>query len=353
MFNKPTPSPEILAMQDITLENQLPGKQIPYYIKNDEGERWLVSGMVLNIMARGEESNGQYQVYTLTGGKGAGLPLHRYNHAQLGFYLTTGQLDLWLDNQRYLLNAGDYASIPAGSVFAFHFKAHRTKALVFATGNEVTQSLSAAGKEYAGHVQPEGELILISAEQQQHSSANGTVTWLGKPDQEMTYTPAGKTLPTTCIPYVLAAGEGERYVAADQIFTFLGNTQTSHGKFLVVMNEGPKGDMVPPHFHVQHSEIFYPLEGNVTMIANKEILVAEPGDAVFVSPGTIHGYQLNNHYTKFIGFLTPGIFESFFKILGNPSQDHIFPQQPAQLNFGRVLERLDELDLYLCGAKPE
>ncbi|ENM1808600.1 quercetin 2,3-dioxygenase [Klebsiella variicola] len=148
--------------------------------------------------------------------------------------------------------------------------------------------------------------------------------------------------------HVLANGEGDRYIAGDQVFTYLTDAATSGQSFLAVMTEGPPGNMVPPHFHAQHSEIFFPLDGQLTMIANQQTLIAGPGDAIFVAPGTIHGYQLNSGYTRFIGFLTPGVFDNFFRLLGDPWPETVYPQEPGPLRFDRVLARLDELDLYLC-----
>lgn len=152
--------------------------------------------------------------------------------------------------------------------------------------------------------------------------------------------------------YVLAAHEGERYVAGDQVYTYLGDVSGSQGQFLAVMTEGPKGAMIPAHYHKRHTEIFIPTEGTLTLLANQQKLRVYPGYVVNLPAGTIHAYQLNDHYTQFLGFLTPGVFENFFRTLGDPYQPYIFPAHPGKLHFDRIWRNIDKFDLFIVDKKP-
>ncbi|HEX8606759.1 MAG TPA: quercetin 2,3-dioxygenase [Pseudoduganella sp.] len=346
------PPRDFSAIQHVELRNELPGRAIPFFIKADEGERHLVAGMALSVMARGQDTGQLYEVMTWTGGKGAGLPLHAFATSHQALYVMDGQLELWLGNGHWLMNKGDYASIPPGVPFAFTMRAHRTKVLNWATGSASAALMGGLGQPYAGHVQPETAVVALDAAAMRASQESGELRWAGTPRQGKAIAVTNATLPATVAPYVLASGEGERFVAGDQVFTYLGNGNGSAGKFLAVMTEGPAGDMIPPHFHALHTEVFFPLEGTLNMIGNAQKLMAEPGDIVHIPAGTIHAYQMNRHYTKFIGFLTPGVFDDFFRTIGDPYQPHMFPQNPGPLRFDRVLEKLDELDLYLVG-KPQ
>lgn len=350
------PPRDFSDIQRVELRNELPGRAIPFYIKADEGERHLVAGMAMAVMARGQDTAGLYEVMTWTGGKGAGLPLHAFATSHQALYVMDGQLELWLGNAHWLMNKGDYASIPPGVTFAFTMRSHRTKVLNWATGSTSAALMAGLGTPYTGHVQPETTATPPAAAAlaalQENGESRGELRWAGVPRRTKPLPVTNATLPATVAPYVLAAGEGERFVAGDQVFTYLGNVNGSAGKFLAVMTEGPAGEMIPPHFHALHTEVFFPLEGTLNMIGNSQKLVAEPGDIVHIPAGTIHAYQMNKHYTKFIGFLTPGVFDDFFRTIGDPYQPHVFPQKPGPLRFDRILGKLDELDLYLMG-KPQ
>lgn len=341
------PPRDFSEIQRVELRNELPGRAIPFFIKADEGERHLVAGMALSVMARGQDTDGLYEVMTWTGGKDAGLPPHAFSTSHHALYVMDGQLELWLGKGHWLLNKGDYASIPPGVPFAFAMRAHRTKVLNWATGSASATLMGSLGQPYAGHVQPETPAAPLDAAAMRAAEESGELRWTGKARHGKALAVTNAVLPAGVVPYVLASGEGERFVAGDQVFTYLGNGNGSAGKFLAVMTEGPAGDMIPPHFHALHTEIFVPLEGTLNMIGNAQKLVAEPGDIVHIPAGTIHAYQMNRHYTKFIGFLTPGVFDDFFRTIGDPYGPYVFPQNPGPLRFDRVLEKLDELDLYL------
>ncbi|MFP6333945.1 quercetin 2,3-dioxygenase, partial [Bacillus subtilis] len=51
------------------------------------------------------------------------------------------------------------------------------------------------------------------------------------------------------------------------------------------------------------------------------------------------------HYTKMIGLLVPGLFEPFFRTLGEPYEHNTFPNLPNSLDFKKVIENIDSLDL--------
>lgn len=346
------PPKDFSEIQSVELRNALPGRAIPFFIKADEGERYLVGGMALSVMARGQDTAGLYEVMTWTGGKGVGLPLHAFANSHHALYVMDGQVELWLGDEHWLMNKGDYASIPPGVPFAFEMRSYRTKMLNWATGSGSTALMGGLGRPYTGHVQPETTPEAVSAEAMGRAAAGGELRWLGAPPKTASRIVTNATLPAKALPYVLASGEGERFVAGDQVFTYLGNINGSAGKFLTVMTEGPAGDMIPPHFHALHTEVFFALDGTLNMIGNAQRLVAEPGDIVHIPAGTIHAYQMNKHYTKFIGFLTPGVFDDFFRTIGDPYAPHVFPQKPGPLRFDRILKKIDELDLYLVG-KPK
>lgn len=342
------PPQDFSAIQAVQLKNEMPGKAIPYYTKNDEGMRYLIGGMVLNVSARAADSDGQYEVMTWTGGMGSGLPLHAFKASHQAFYVLQGQIDFWMDGKRYRMQPGDYANVPAGTEFAFEMGSHRTKILNWATGTDVYAASSALGTAFDGYVQPENATPDLSPAAIARSSATGTVAWKGAPAKMAAQPVTTKRAPKEAGPYVLAAGEGERYITGDQMFTYLGDAASTNGRFIALLTEGPAGGMIPAHFHALHTEIFYPLEGTVTMRGNAQTLVAHPGDTIHIPAGTIHAYQMNDHYTKFIGFLTPAVFDNFFRTLGDAYEPYVFPEKPGPLHFERVMKNIEELDIYMA-----
>lgn len=48
---------------------------------------------------------------------------------------------------------------------------------------------------------------------------------------------------------------------------------------------------VPPHYHENHTEHVYVIEGNGIMLLNDEIFRIKPGDIIVLPPGTIHAVE--------------------------------------------------------------
>jgi len=154
-----------------------------------------------------------------------------------------------------------------------------------------------------------------------------------------------RVAPAGVEPYVIPAGEGERMMAGDELFTFLTDQRQSGGKFIVLMTDGPKGDRIPNHMHEKHTETFFCLNGCVSMTAGEEHVSLRPGDFLHVPAGTPHTFQLTGNNTRFIQFHAPGLNEPFFRYMCDPCEEHTFLEPPPPFRFDRVIQHLAELDV--------
>jgi quercetin 2,3-dioxygenase len=156
-------------------------------------------------------------------------------------------------------------------------------------------------------------------------------------------------------PFVLAASEGERMIAGDQVYTILGNVTHSDGTFIALLTEGPIGMPIPRHRHEKVTELFHCLNGQMELFAEDGFITLDPGDFLHVPPKTAHSFQLKKHDTRFLGFITPGEFEPFFRYLCVPFDGYRYPLVPPPFRFDRVIQHLSELDLTILerpGAPP-
>jgi quercetin 2,3-dioxygenase len=331
----------------------LPGDGSAYGIRRGEGPRFLCGGMVVSQYARGQDTGNGFSLSLLTGGEGAGLPILRHSGAQVSLFVVDGVLELMIGDQALRLEKGDYASIPEGTTYGYRMERFRNVVLSFQSGGESGALFEVLGQPYKGFVQPESGADGVAGISERGPIAGcDTDVIAAFPEAFEVTVQTTRALPEGKSAFSLRAGEGDRFVVADQMFTYLSKNAHSDGRFFALMCEGPAGQMIPPHYHEQHTECFFCLEGSMTMIAGDETINIGPGDFVHVTPGTVHAYQLNSNYTQMIGFLTPGVFEKFFAILGDPYAPKVYPQEPRPFEFGRVLARLDELDMVPVG-KPQ
>jgi quercetin 2,3-dioxygenase len=334
----------------------LPDEKRAYFLAAGEGEHYVFGTQLATVIAPARSTGNLFELVVLSGGKGDAFPLHLHTRAHESIFVIAGKLELTLNGHTYLLTPGDYACIPAGTPHGYRMRSHRTRLLSFTTGGEVARLYS--------HV---GEPCELREHPEQARNANFAARFTGaeavadfKPvspaaNAERSAFVEGGEVPENAAPYVLEAGEGIRLVASDQLFTLLTTQANTNGQFIAVMTEGPKGNAIIQHFHERHTEMFFALDGQMTLWANGQEISFHPGDFLHIPPNTIHSYRLDSPYTKFLGFLTPGLFEPFFRTIGDPYEPHIFPAIPGPFHFDRLMQGVQsgQLDLKVVGPPPD
>jgi len=326
-------------------DGTLPGAHMPYALRDGQGEHYLIHGQVATLIARPIDTGGDCTAAVLAGSMDALLPLHRHDATDEALYVMEGRLELHLDGQIHLLTAGDYAYIPAGTAHGHRMKSWRTRVLTWSIGEGLGEFWQTLGTPFTRPVQPEMPDLAVSQERLEAAAAASDVIWMGDLPDAVAKLVTAHGIPEARQPYVLMAGEGERLVAADQLFSLLQTSASTGGAFFSVLTEGPAGQPIPWHYHKHHNENFFCLAGRMTMWVNGEEITLYPGDYCQVTPGTVHSYRLDTPYTKFFGWLVPAVFEPFFRYIGDPTSAHVFPVTPPPFRFDRVLAHLDELDL--------
>jgi quercetin 2,3-dioxygenase len=335
------------------LENKLPDKKIAYLLRNGEGDRYLFGRQLATIIANGTSTGDLVEIVSLSGGMGDSFPAHKHERSHEAIFVLHGKLELIISEQNYILTEGNYAYIPANTIHSYKMQSHRTKFLSITSKGEVASLYSAIGKPYNKYVHPPKPIDEISHEMFEEASLVADVKFLF--DREVVGSPQmvdNGVISSDVSSYVLETGEGIRLVAAEQLFSLLTTQANTKGEFITVLTEGPKGDAIPEHYHEEHSEMFFCVEGQMTMWANGEEIVIREGDFLHVPANTVHSFRLDSHYTKFFGILTPGIFEPFFHTLCDLYDDHIFPSDPPPFRFDRVLKNIKNLDLKVKGGPP-
>jgi quercetin 2,3-dioxygenase len=326
------------------VKNQLPGSLAPYFIESGEGERYVIGTFLAAIIGRNQDTGGLMAGCILTGAKGSAMPIHHHRQSHEVILVLEGRASLELAEKRYELTPGDYVSIPPGTLHGYEFTDHHTKFLTWTFGGNANELYSSLGSPYAGTVYPE------KGERPAWDRVSSDLDIVFAPSRSLASSPCPEkeTVPPPDMrPYVLASGEGERLIAGDQLYIFLGDQRQSNGAFIAVLTEGPKGHPIPRHFHEKHTETFFCLSGSMSMLAGEEPAELHPGDFLHVPAKTIHSFQLTRNDTRFVGFLAPGLFEPFFRYMCDPYDGHMFPLIPQPFRFDRVMQHLAELDLKL------
>ena len=92
----------------------------------------------------------------------------------------------------------------------------------------------------------------------------------------------------------------------------LADAAATGGRYgLVDMIEVPAGHMPPLHVHHAEDEIFYVVDGEVTLYLPGREIHARPGDCVFAPRGIPHAYRVGERPARWLVMSSPAGFERF------------------------------------------
>ena len=325
--------------------NQLPGKPSPYKLEAGEGMRYVIGRHLATVIARAEDLGVAMAGTILSGAKGAHFPLHSHQSTHEAMFVLEGDVSLTLGDKVFELSPGDYVNIPPGTPHAFTYLDHRGKLVAWTFGGNADTLYASLGQPYEGTVYSES-----SADIDWGCAVDGVdVQFVDHGSDLVASTAKLEAAPGGAVPFVLRGGEGERMLAGEQLYTLMGMAHNSDGLFHSLMTEGPKGPMIPKHMHEKTCETFFCLSGGMEMLVGDEAISLAPGDFLYIPAGVPHAFQLVKNDTRFMGFLTPGNFEQFFRYLCQPFDGYMYPLVPPPFRFDRVIQHLAELDLKLLG----
>ena len=118
-------------------------------------------------------------------------------------------------------------------------------------------------------------------------------------------------------------GEGERLsLGASQIVLKATAEDTGGAFFLSETTIEPGFPGPPPHTHEHICDMFYVLEGVLTMHLDGETRELGPGSFACAPPGTVHTFaNPGAEPVRFLNFNTPGGFERYMRELAEATSD--------------------------------
>ena len=118
-------------------------------------------------------------------------------------------------------------------------------------------------------------------------------------------------------------GEGERLEVGPSTLVLHATSDDTGGTlFLSESTIAPGFPGPPPHTHETLHDMFFVLDGTLTVQLEGETLDAGPGTFVCVPPGTVHTFSnTSDAPVRFLNFNTPGGFESYMRELADALKD--------------------------------
>ena len=140
-------------------------------------------------------------------------------------------------------------------------------------------------------------------------------------------------------PVLHGPGEGERHAVGPSEVVIKADGATTAGSFFLGETTiAPGFPGPPPHRHERLHDMFYVLEGTLTLRLGDDEVAAGPGTFACVPPGTVHTFRnASGSPVRFLNFNTPAGWEGYMRDLGAASADG--PLTPETI--GKIASRYD------------
>ena len=124
------------------------------------------------------------------------------------------------------------------------------------------------------------------------------------------------------------------------LLTFLATGEDTQGQFSLLEIVGRKGNVPPPHIHHREDEIFYVLEGELTVSVGDRVIKATPGTMAFLPRNVQHSFTIDSEQGRILVLLTPAGLEGWFKEFSVPAPAMTLPpaDEPPYGEVQRMLE---------------
>ena len=106
--------------------------------------------------------------------------------------------------------------------------------------------------------------------------------------------------------------------------------EQTQGRYSVMEQLMPAAAGPPPHIHDHGDEIFYILDGELTMQLDQQVVVATRGQMVRVPAGTSHAFVVTSETARILNFYEPAGLDLQVAMLGTPAAAATLPPHGAE-----------------------
>jgi quercetin dioxygenase-like cupin family protein len=140
-------------------------------------------------------------------------------------------------------------------------------------------------------------------------------------------------------PVLHGPGEGELHEAGPaQVVIKAGGEHTAGTFYLSESTLAPGFAGPPPHRHRELHDMFYVLEGTLTLLLGERTVRADAGSFACVPPGVVHTFRNDGDApARILNFQTPGGWENYLRDLAEAAKSG--PLTPEVM--GGVASRYD------------
>jgi mannose-6-phosphate isomerase-like protein (cupin superfamily) len=281
------------------------------------GDLWI-------IHLSGEETEGCFSLLETVWAPASPAPLHIHRATQELYYVLEGELTVHLPGRAVRRGPGGWVSCPRGVPHTYDVTSSTPARLLYVGSPAGFDKFVAAAGE------PARELTLPPEPDVERAVALAPeygIDVVGGPGD----VPAGAVSPEPSSTAYWSLGH--------LAIVHLAGEDTE-GRFSFIEHLSPPGERPPMHVHRREGQLWYVLEGELTVTVAAETRGCSPGEWAYGPPRVPHTHEVTSEEpARILEINSPAGFEEFVAAAGEPAPELTLPPHAPDLSHAIALAR--------------
>ncbi|KAI7261655.1 cupin domain-containing protein [Hortaea werneckii] len=327
-----------------------PGK--PYIISSQDGEIIYIplSKSATRLLVTGAETDNAFAIVGSGGSQSDPIGFHYHRAAHDIFLCLRGHINVWADAQCRTLGAGDFASVPPGTVHQYQILGPHSEMMGLIVPGGWEEFFRFIGEPYQGPMWPmQDERDFFETLLPRLKRAAEKFDMVPCPQKEsfgpQEWSGAENVLPGKLEPYFLKSGTGPAYEVGGTVCRPVCTTKESGGRFSLGSIESSKlfhamgifakagqtvrFDKVHHAFYVDMGSVTFHLDGT----APTKLSV---GEMLYVPKGTAFRFETVSRFSRLYAFASgDGLVEVLCR-LGREHTTSVLPETAEKCDVGAL-----------------
>lgn len=153
-------------------------------------------------------------------------------------------------------------------------------------------------------------------------------------------------------PFVRRRDEGERFNMFGGLTFIKATGEETGGAYGLIEQRANAGMVTPLHVHHAEDELWFVIDGQLSVHVDGETFTVKAGDVAFGPRGAPHAFRVDEDDSRYLVVRNAG-GESFFEAVGDPAHDLTLPDpHPTEEQLERLSQALETYELELLGPPP-
>ncbi|TKA24868.1 hypothetical protein B0A50_06597 [Salinomyces thailandicus] len=323
-----------------------PGR--PYVISTQDGETLYIplSKSATRLLVTGAETDNAFAIVSSGGSQSNPIGFHYHREAHDVFLCLQGAVNVWADTTCRTLSAGDFASVPPGTVHQYQILGAHTEFAGLIVPGGWEEFFRFIGEPYHGPMWPmhdERDVTKVLLPRLKAAAEKFDMVPLPQKEQfgPQEWSGEENKLPGKLEPYFLRAGTGPAYEVGGTVCRPLCTSRETRGRFSIASIESSRDFCAQGIFAQERRTVRFERVHHAFQVGQGSVMFQlgssaptqlSAGELVYVPKGTAYRFETTSRFSQMYAFTSGGGLGEVLCRIGAEHNTAILPEKAGDFD---------------------